>query len=379
MQKNFSLAHCQDSFDKPEKHKIKKLAVFTVSIAFAVGLLIFSRSPAQNIRNSLTLCYTTVIPSVFPFMVISAFLINTGVYRVLGKLLSRPIRWLFGCSESSVCSVILGFLCGYPIGASSAAALYDRGEISKSEFERLLTFVNNPGAAFVVGGIGAGLFNSAEIGKTLYISVILSAIICGVSTRIFYSHSEALPRKSSDDSSISVSGSLTLALSESAINMLNVCACVLFFSVPVGIIKDLIDPLSFPPLAGALLSSFFEISGGVSATSLLTPPLVALMVCAFACSWSGLSVHLQVFSVCRGRNISFAPYLLSKLLQGLLSPILTFIYLRFLSKDSQLSFAPTQSAVTTHPTAQKICLVIFIISLIIILIRKALKVRNLPT
>lgn len=277
---------------------IKKWSDLFVCIILLGGLLLFSRSPAENVRSALALCYRTVIPAVFPFMVISAFLIRTGAHRSLGLLLGRPVKAIFGCSKSSVSAVILGFLCGFPIGASSAVALYDNGEISKRELERLLTFINNPGAAFVIGGVGISIFNSAEVGRILYFSVLISALAAGGVSRLFYRREHTAPQfRATVEStkSTSVASALTSAISDSAANMLTVSACVIFFSVPVGIIAEMFEPLGFTPTIRALLSSFFEISGGCGASGAIESPVRALMMCAFACSWSGISVHLQVF------------------------------------------------------------------------------------
>ena len=353
------------------KEMIKKYGDLLICLLFLIALLLFSRTPAENVRRSLSLCYRTVIPSIFPFMVISSFMIRTGAHAALTSLFGKPIKALFGCSERAAVSVILGFLSGFPIGASSAVSLYDNGEISKSELERLLTFINNPGAAFVIGGVGLSIFNSAQIGRILYFSVLLSSVGAGVISRLIYKKNTPSPvfRASKENTSkMSIASAFTGAISDSALNMLTVCACVVFFSVPVGIISELLAPLGFPASIRALLSSFFEISGGCGASGELSSPTGALMICAFACSWSGLSVHLQVFSACRGRGISFSPYLISKLLQGVISPITVFILSKF---SSELTFADGNVPISASPTAQKIFCVFFFISLAVLLVKRS--------
>jgi sporulation integral membrane protein YlbJ len=348
------------------KQIIKKYGDLFIACAFITVLILFSRSPAEAVRGSLELCYHTLIPAVFPFMVISGFMIRTGTHKALSVLLGKPIKAIFGCSESASVSVILGFLSGFPIGALSAVNLYDNGEISKKELERILTFVNNPGAAFVIGGVGISIFASAQIGRMLYLSVIISSVLAGIVSRFLLKEdSTAVLRESPPKSnSVSVASAFTSALSDSALNMLTVCACVVFFSVPAGMISELLTRIGFPSASMALLSSFFEISGGCASSGRLASPLGALMTCAFACSWSGLSVHLQVFSVCRGRKISFAPYVTSKLLQGLFSPIFVFILSKFLSEPT---FADKNAVISASPITQKVFSILFLISLVFLL------------
>ena len=348
--------------------KPKSYAVLFLCLTMLILLLVFSESPAENVRRSLSLCYQTVIPAVFPFMVISSFMIKTGAHKALVRLLGKPIRLLVGCSEGASSSVLLGFLCGFPIGASSAAALYDSGEISKREFERLLIFVNNPGAAFVIGGVGIGIFNSSEIGRIVYLSVIISSLTAALFSRFFYksdAENHSHPQKS-EEVNLSLASAFTSALGDSALNTLTVSACVVFFSIPVGLLYELLRPIA-PPLFFSLLSSFFEISGGCNSSVALSSPTRALMMCAFACSWSGLSVHLQVFSVCRGRNLSFSPYVISKLIQGMLSPLLAFILSR---RASELSFSDVERTVFISPPLQNLIFSLFVLSALIALCRR---------
>ncbi len=304
------------------KNRYKDHIALAAGAILIITLLFISDAPAQKIREALSICAKAVIPSVFPFMVISSFFIKLGGGKVLGRMFSLPSKLLFGTSENAACAVILGFLCGYPIGASCASELYDRGEISKNELQRILTFINNPSSAFVIGGVGAGLFGSIRLGKILYFSVLLSACTAGILSR-FFKKDEEIRQCRSDNAELSVSRALTEAISSSALGMLNICGCVCFFSVPSAIISDIFD---ISERISALVSGIFEISGGAAAAA----EIRSLPLCAAVCAWSGLSVFLQVVSVCRGRRISFFPLLLSKLFQALICPLYVVLLSRLL-------------------------------------------------
>lgn len=60
---------------------------------------------------------------------------------------------------------------------------------------------------------------------------------------------------------------------------------------------------------------------------LSTLPVPCILTCSFLLGFGGLSVLLQVFSIIAKSKISIKPYLYGKLLQGILSVILTFILL----------------------------------------------------
>ena len=46
-------------------------------------------------------------------------------------------------------ALLLGLICGYPMGAKLTADLFREGKITKSEAQYLLTFCNNPGPVFI--------------------------------------------------------------------------------------------------------------------------------------------------------------------------------------------------------------------------------------
>lgn len=352
--------------NKPVKKRqiVKSKSGVFICILLMIMLPIFSRDSAIKLRESLTLCYTTVIPAVFPFMVISSLIIKLNGHKTLGNFFAIPFHVLFGTSPTASCPVALGFICGYPIGASTAAALYDKGEISKKEFERLLTFINNPSSAFVIGGVGLGLFGSAKLGRLIYLSVLLAAILCGIFTRLIYPKDSSKTPDIQADEPISISASLTSAISESATGMLNVCACVLFFSLPGAMIDGIISELGASQVLKAAISGLFEISGGVKSASELSSPMYSLMMSAFCCSWSGLSVHMQIFSVCRGRGVSFNGYLISKLIQMLISPVILYLILRITSTDVSVGELSTPT-LAADPILQIPIMILFLLSIMI--------------
>lgn len=300
--------------------------VWSLVIFCAIAL---SSEWAEQIRNGISLCITTVIPSVFPFMVISSMITELGAERELGSVFSLPSRILFGTSKAAACAVFLGTVCGYPTGAISAASMCDSGELSRSEAERLLTFINVPSAAFVIGAVGENMLGSKKLGGAIYLSVLLSAVLSGVMGRLFFKQgtdSKQTIRSFIPD--VPLSQAVTEAIWRSAKNMLNVSACVITFSAISGTLCSLPAIAHTPQWLKALFSGFFEVSSGARAASLAEQSLSPFLAAAI-CSWSGLSVHMQIISVCRGRGISFLPFFISKAAQAILSPFLLGIILRF--------------------------------------------------
>jgi sporulation integral membrane protein YlbJ len=287
--------------------------------------------------RGLSLCAHTVIPSLFPFMVISELLVSSGVGEALGRLLAKPMKWIFGLSGAGCSAVILGTMCGFPIGASTAVSLLDKNVISKRECEHLLTFSNNPSSAFLMTAVGVSLFGSHSLGIILYITVLGSALLIGFLMRFLLRDKQNSPPYSEHPhypSGFHPGGisMFTGAMSHAATGMLTICAYVIFFSALTGALSGMLNSIGgINQVVHTLFCGFFELSGGISEAATLvgetTEPWLPLVLTAVIAGWSGLSVHFQIITICGGRELSFKPYFFAKILHGILSGLLMYITL----------------------------------------------------
>lgn len=95
--------------------------------------------------------------SLFPFLVISSYIIASGTADTIGKILRKPFGAMFGISGELAPAFIIGLISGYPAGAMTAAELVRNKKCDSDSASRALAFCSNTGPAFLIGGIGAGL------------------------------------------------------------------------------------------------------------------------------------------------------------------------------------------------------------------------------
>ncbi len=296
-------------------------------------LLILRNSDAaiRYMGRGLTLCAVTVIPSLFPFMVISELLVKSGAGEAFGRLFSRLMRWVFGISGAGVSAVILGSMCGFPLGARTAVSLYDENLISKSECEHLLTFTNNPSSAFLITAVGVSVFGNRRLGGILYAVVLGSSLFVGFLARFFLRGRGKPSEHPHHPSGLRPVGVeiFTSAVSGSAVAMLTVCAYVIFFSALTGALGSMLASDGRLGETGyTLLCGFLELTGGISEAAGHSSSTAALILTAFVAGWSGLSVHCQVLSLCGGRGLSFKPYFIAKAVQAILAATVMAVLLR---------------------------------------------------
>ena len=101
-----------------------RLPLLAVLCCFS-ALLLLPEVSAQAAQDAMLLCAQTLIPSLFPFFVLSSLLIACGASELLSALLSLLMRPLFGLSGAGAAALALGLCGGYPVGARTAAELVE--------------------------------------------------------------------------------------------------------------------------------------------------------------------------------------------------------------------------------------------------------------
>lgn len=311
----------------------RNLLLGTALAGCIVTLLLYPSQAMEAAKTGLLLCFNVIIPSLFPFFVLSTLAVELGLVSCLGRLLAPLMRPLFRVPGEGAAALVLGFVGGYPVGARTTLSLYERGLCSRTEAERMLAFCNNSGPAFIFGVVGIGIFSSSKAGLLLYLAHCTASLCVGLLFR-FYKGKErpGAGRLSSPRfEAPRLSSALIRSIQDAFSSTLNICAFVVFFTVVIRLLTltgvfptlaALITPAGMDPLWGErLLTGLVELSSGVG--SLAAPGSSGrLELAAFMLGWAGLSVHCQVLSFLGDSGLSVKPYFAGKLLHGCLSALL---------------------------------------------------------
>ena len=287
------------------RSEIDRILFLFFLVAFAL-ILLFPQQTGDGVRTGLSLCYRAVIPAVFPSWILTTLLFSRpckAIEQTVGRLFTRVFR----VSPRGAVAWLAGLLSGFPVGAVTVANDVRSGQISREEGEYLLSFVNNTGPAFLVGGIGLGLFGSVRIGWALYLIQIPISLLVAL---LFRPHEEIRFNKTQNDEY--PSSDPVGAITSAAEHCIRIAGFVCFFSV-LSSLSSLFVPAGLPL---AVLSSFFEVGSGASYAARLAFPLPAFPLVAFAVGFSGLSVHFQTLAAIRGTGIGTALYWKGKLISG---------------------------------------------------------------
>lgn len=324
----------------------------------SIALICWPKDVSAAVQEGLRLCYNVILPSLFPFFILTSLVISLGLAGYLGRLLEPVMRPLFHVGGPCAAALALGFVGGYPVGARAALTLYQEGQCTKTECERLLAFCNNSGPAFILGVVGAGVFADSRVGLLLCLAHAAASLCVGIVFR-FYRMGERTEgrRTSSPIAAQRFTSAFTGAVKGAVTSTLNICAFVVCFTVIIrlcflsgllpalaGFLGRVFAPLGFSQVwAQRLLTGLLELSSGVAALTGDGSLTGRVSMAAFLLGWAGISVHCQVLSFLGESGLSTRTYIGGKLLHGLFSAGLTALLLRaFPLKESVSSYLAQQ-------------------------------------
>ena len=285
------------AIEKCRKNKMGAGFFGILFVCFLLAVIIYSEESREATLEAMIMCAKTLIPSVFPFAVIGN-LIGSGVAE-FPRFLTEPVSKIFGVSSEGAKALLPGLFAGFPVGTVAASRLYERGKIDKYDFEKICAFSCTPGAAFVISGVGEGMFNDKKTGVIIYLSVMISVFAVGCFYRIFRkSKAENTVKISLDNrENIKFTEIISGSVKGSGNAMIVMTAFVLFFSQITFFASELTAYLNAPAIVDSIVKALLEVSQACRGASMMSKTSGSL-VAVFASAWSGLSFQLQTLALC---------------------------------------------------------------------------------
>ncbi len=314
--------------------KLKKEYLACIMVIFCIILIFkFPDSIKSGITRGLQICFYTIIPSLFPFMVISSYIIKSEIFSPVFKFFSPITKFLFKQPSCTTSVFLLSMIGGFPIGLKMINELYQKEKITKNEAERLSLFCMNAGPSFVITALGVNMFRNVKLGVIIYVSLCLSALLIGIFSRFF---SDGLVKKQEYNKKTLIYSSLSASVSDGLQGILNICAWIVLFSALNECLGIFINNKQIL----AIFSSVIEISNGcVTSVGKIPLPLFS-----FFLGMGGFCVHCQVLSYMKNCKIRYTRFLFGRISHGVFSAIITHIILIFFPVDTNV-FASAQGII----------------------------------
>lgn len=328
--------------------KNRKLLIRGIVAACAMLVMILDTQTAiMSAREGVTLCVRTVVPSLFPFFVLSG-VINSCLLGQKFRFI-QPLGRLCKIPKGTESLLILGFLAGYPIGAQLITGAYKEGSLSQKSARRMLGFCNNAGPAFLFGMLSP-LFTSAKTTWFLWGIHIVSALITGCILPTDEVSTALAPSKNA----ISFSESLQKATKATA----SVCGWVILFRIVLGFCNRWFMWL-FPVPIQVLICGLFELANGCVLLQNVPAEGMRFLLAGAMLSFGGLCVGMQTMSATEGLGTGW--YFPGKVLQTALTVLFCILL-------QPVLFTKTEAVVL--PLSALVGLAFFLLVFVLILRRK---------
>lgn len=283
----------------------------------AIGMLVLtldSKTAIEGASEGIKLCTNSVIPSLFPFVVLSIIL--TGAMSNSHFRFLIPIGKLCKMAPNTVPLLLIGLLGGYPTGAQAVAEAYRNRSISSSTAHRLLGFCSNAGPAFLFGITGC-LFTQRMTPWLLWAIHILSALAVGA----------ILPADHIGTSDMLETKPATLqqALKKALHVMANICGWIILFRVVIAFLRKWFLWL-IPETTAVMILGILELTNGIFELKDIESEALRFVISSVILSFGGICVAMQTRSVTDGLGTGW--YFPGKMLQVAFSWVLSMIVSR---------------------------------------------------
>ncbi len=342
------------------KNKWNFKLIITSSILFFIAIEII-KSPYRSIESAkvgLNLWFSVLLPSLFPFILISDLMISFGVADYFTRFLEPIMRPLFNAPGIGAFPLSMSVMSGYPVGSKITSKMREEGLISQKEANGLIGFCSTSGPLFILGSVTVGMLGAPELGMLLLIPHYLGALTLGLVIG-FLSRRRKYHKISKDH--IINTGFLGKRLNKSAGNIISksvadsmnsiitVGGFVIIYSVIIDILLESngfnLIIYSLSKVTGteaitlkAIVAGIIEITNGCALISKLEIPLISkVLLINLVIGWGGLSIHSQAISFLSSTDINPKFYLTSKLAHGFLSSLYTYIMYNLFFKNKIIS------------------------------------------
>ena len=314
---------------------IRKI-VIPISACFGIWLAVrFSAECSRGILSGILFCVQALVPSLFVFMAASAFAVKSGAALTLSKPLGKVSKALFGLPYPALSAILLSIIGGYPVGARSAAIMYEEGCLSERQAQKAVYIAVCAGPGFLLSFVGRALLGSPDAGLILLTAEILSVLLTGmiIGRAVRCDMGFKPPSKHRHGGNL-----LIASVTDASSATFKMCSMVM------------------------ICSALIEITTGCGMLCGRYP----LAVVAFFIGFGGISVHLQIYASVGDLHIKKGLFFLFRIIQGIICSALTYILLMIFPLEisvfnsADVSLTAAKSATLIGSAALVICSLLFL-------------------
>ena len=309
-------------------------AAASAAVHFIIVLLaIFAERYSDACTKGLGIWLNFVVPTLFPFFVLTAILTKLGAVSKASAFLTPLTRSAFRLPGISSYCFVMSILSGYPVGSRIIADLYENGLIDNKQASRMSALCSTSGPMFVIGSVGSAMFQSKAAGLILFASHLFAVIAVSMIAARFYKKEEKAPPKTA---TLRADNVLYESVYGAVISILCVGGFITVFYVLIEMLTDfrILWPLSMglgkvfslfgmENAAGAFTEGLLEVTRGAKALSAFGPSTLPLA--AFLVTFGGACILAQQLGYLKKAGVKGGRFVGMKLIQAVAAALVCLL------------------------------------------------------
>jgi len=309
------------------KNKILDSIIIISFIILLFSILTNKELVFDTITYSLNIWVNTLVPSMFPFFVISDILINYNITYYIPNFITNIFSCLFNISKTCVTIFFLSLISGFPSSARNIKNYYDKGLINLEEANHILLFTHFSNPMFILSTVSIFFLNNEKYGYIILISHYLGNFIIGILLR---NHSKITIKNYTKENNVCQNFSKVLigSISSSISTLLLILGTLTSFLIVSSFVIEYLNLSLYP---SAILKGILEMTMGLKELSLLNiSDSYKVVLSTVFISFGGLSVHLQVISQIVDTNIKYSNFFITRIYHAIISGGICYLLFVFL-------------------------------------------------
>ncbi|MDO4555528.1 MAG: hypothetical protein Q4B70_10320 [Lachnospiraceae bacterium] len=307
----------------------KKIASLFLCLIFAL-LLLFPEAVQAGAKEGLYLWYNTIIPILFPFILISNLMLLTDSVRYFTYPFLPLVKHFPRLNAYYPYALVFGWFCGYPMGAKTVVDLLVSGKITVKEGNFLLPAVNQASPIFLMGYVGVHIFKKQySFGQILFfvyfpvIIYFLGGLFLDsvqkkrtISNKGMIFNYKSTPQYNLDFEHVILSSFQIIV---------NIGVYMMIFTI---LMRLILLAASGQKLL-LITTGFLEISTGIAWLNKLSTlsPILRDCLILFCASFGGLCTCAQTHSIIHDTGLSLSSYIVRKMMLGISTLIMAWYLL----------------------------------------------------
>jgi len=312
----------------------------------------------EAIKHSIDVCLTSIVPSMYAFMILSELLVRSNSHRIIGNILSPISRNVLHLDGKLFPILLISLVAGYPVGAKLISTLEDNGSIDTNVAKDMYCYCYSGGLAFIIGTIGGSL----KVSLIVYIS----NVVANLTLAFMLNFKHIVPNKDVCKADVKISSNVLVdSINSSFKTMINVCIMIISFSIAICLLDvfNISDILSMAiskvlhmskTSSQSILNATLEVSqtANVSMVGSLYLPTIAMIF-----SFGGVCVIMQILSIA-GKSFNLKHFLKCRIFTSAVSFLICTILTRLLLADTLTTSYICNAKVTQEDSiVPSICLI----------------------